>query len=180
MQRTSYLFAAVLVLAALGVALGAGWYWRAPPPPLTQPAWGETLPHFSLPDLDNPEQNLSPADFLGEVYLLNYWASWCVSCKREHAFLLQLAQSGRVKIYSVNYHDTLDAARATLANSGNPYTRTVFDAHGATSRSYGIVGTPITFVVDKRGKLRYKHLGPLDADSFAQIIGPLVDELKAN
>jgi cytochrome c biogenesis protein CcmG, thiol:disulfide interchange protein DsbE len=172
---------AFILLIGGAVWLGVVLHFRAQPaPPLTQPAWGKALPHFSLPDLDDPTQRISPEDLHGAVYLLNYWASWCISCKREHEFLLHLAHSKRVKLYSVNYQDSLEAARATLAHSGNPYVRTIFDPQGVTGRSYGIVGTPITFVVDKHGKLRYKHLGPLNAEIFAHTIAPLIDALEAN
>jgi cytochrome c biogenesis protein CcmG/thiol:disulfide interchange protein DsbE len=176
-KPVQYLSLAVLFLSLMIVWLASAYYFRADvQPAVTQPAWGEPAPMFSLARLDNPQVLNSPQDWLGDVYLLNYWASWCVSCKQEHAYLMELARRGIV-IYSVNYRDKPDAAQAVLANTGNPYRATVVDKNGDTARDYGIIGTPITFVVDKTGKIRYKHVGALNAQVFDDIIEPLIQAL---
>ena len=169
----------VLLVLTFAVWVGAGFYLRPHYQTSSfQDGWEKPAPVFQLPKLAEPAQTFDSAALKGQVYLLNFWASWCISCKQEHPFLLELADEKRVRIYSVNYRDTREAARQVLAQTGNPYLATAFDPQGLTTQGYGIVGTPITFVIDKQGIVRYKLMGPLNTQKFEQIIAPLLHELE--
>jgi cytochrome c biogenesis protein CcmG, thiol:disulfide interchange protein DsbE len=134
-------------------------------------------PTFSLPSLTDPEKTINSADLKGEVWLLNVWASWCVSCRQEHPLLIQLAKQSALKIYGLNYKDERADALAWLARHGDPYIDSAIDAKGRTGMDYGVTGTPETFVIDKQGMVRYKYVGPLSVEVFTQQIWPLVQTL---
>ena len=114
----------------------------------------------------------------GRVWLLNVWASWCVSCRAEHGLLNQVATSGEVDIIGLNYKDLPEDARAWLKQLGNPYARIAVDADGQVGIDWGVYGVPETFVIDGQGVIRHKHIGPLDLESLAETILPLVRRLK--
>ena len=135
-------------------------------------------PTFSLPQLNDPNAIFSDKDFLGKVSLFNAWASWCVSCRHEHPLLMQLQKKGHV-IYGLNYKDTLTDAQNLLNNTGNPYLASGFDAKGRVGIDWGVTGTPETFIVDKKGFVRYKHIGPLTVDLLQTKILPLINDLAA-
>ncbi len=143
------------------------------------PLIGKPAPAFSLQRLEDPAVTLSNADFKGQVSLLNVWATWCVSCRAEHAVLMQLAQSGAVPIYGLNYKDERPAAKRWLQQFGDPYRANAFDADGRVGIDWGVYGTPETFVIDKRGVIRHKYTGPLTHDIVRREILPLVQQLKA-
>jgi cytochrome c biogenesis protein CcmG/thiol:disulfide interchange protein DsbE len=147
---------------------------HVPSPLIDKPA-----PAFSLPLLQQPETLISNADFKGQVTLFNVWATWCVACRQEHPLLMQLAQQG-VQIYGLNYKDTRDDAKRWLQMYGDPYLANAFDAEGRTGIDWGVYGTPETFVVDKQGIIRHKHIGPLTMESIKNDILPLLRKLQEN
>jgi cytochrome c biogenesis protein CcmG, thiol:disulfide interchange protein DsbE len=110
---------------------------------------------------------------------LNVWASWCVSCRDEHPLLVNLAKSGVVPIYGLNYKDRRDDALAWLARFGNPYAASVSDAEGKVGIDYGVYGVPETYIVDDKGMIRHKHIGPITPEVLEAKILPLVKELNA-
>jgi len=136
-------------------------------------------PTFTLPQVADTTQIMSDQTFLGKVSIFNAWASWCVSCRYEHPLLMQLAQNSNIPIYGLNYKDKLEDARAMLARDGNPYTANAFDETGKVGMDWGIIGTPETFIIDKKGIVRYKHTGPLTVDVLKETILPLIKELDA-
>jgi cytochrome c biogenesis protein CcmG/thiol:disulfide interchange protein DsbE len=146
---------------------------EVPSPLIDKPA-----PAFSLPKLHQPQQSVSPADFKGKVWLLNVWASWCVSCRAEHPVLNQMARSSEVPIIGLNYKDGRDVAQQWLRQRGDPYTVSAFDEDGRAGLDWGVYGVPETFVIDKRGAIRYKHTGPIDQKAVTDKIMPLVRELE--
>jgi cytochrome c biogenesis protein CcmG/thiol:disulfide interchange protein DsbE len=146
---------------------------EVPSPLLDKPA-----PAFALSQLHDPASKLSNAELKGKVWLLNVWASWCVSCREEHPLLMQLAASKIVPVYGLDYKDKPDAGRAWLAQNGNPYTASVVDLDGRVGIDYGVYGVPETFLIDKQGVVRYKQIGPLTVESLQQKILPLVRELQ--
>jgi cytochrome c biogenesis protein CcmG/thiol:disulfide interchange protein DsbE len=112
------------------------------------------------------------------VWLLNVWASWCVSCRVEHPLLLQLAKAGIVPVYGLDYKDKPGDARAWLAQNGDPYTASIVDQDGRVGIDYGVYGVPETFVIDRSGIVRYKQIGPLSVESLQDKVLPLVRELQ--
>ncbi len=115
----------------------------------------------------------------GEVWLLNVWASWCVSCHDEHPLLLALAKNDAVKIVGLNYKDKRDDALAWLKRFGDPYALSVSDLEGRTGIDYGVYGVPETYLIDKQGIIRYKHIGPITEQTIEQKIMPLLKKLNA-
>jgi len=146
---------------------------EVPSPLVNKPA-----PAFSLAQLDDPAKKLGPADMKGQVWLLNVWASWCVSCREEHPLLVQLAQANIVPVIGLNYKDTNALGKKWLADNGDPYKLSVVDADGRVGIDLGVYGVPETFVVDKSGVIRYKQIGPITAEALQQKILPLVRELQ--
>ena len=117
--------------------------------------------------------------FQGQVSLLNVWASWCVSCRQEHPLLLELAKAGQVPIYGLNYKDQRDDALGWLGRLGNPYRASAFDADGKVGIDWGVYGVPETFVIDRKGIIRYKFTGPLTREAWDRTLLPLIQKLQA-
>ncbi|MGQ0694557.1 MAG: DsbE family thiol:disulfide interchange protein [Nitrospiraceae bacterium] len=165
------IFAVVVGFLAVGLTLNP----REVPSPLV----GKPAPDFSLPQLYDQEKVFSSKELTGKVWLLNFWASWCSGCKTEHPVLMQLAQSGAVPIYGMDYKDQREEALTWLRQWGNPYPVIAMDQSGRVGIDYGVYGVPETYVIDKQGVIRYKQIGPLDDDIVAKKILPLVKELQA-
>ena len=149
------------------------------PREVPSPLIGKPAPAFSLPQLDAPQTVVSHKDLLGKVWLLNVWASWCVACRQEHPLLVELAKTGTVPIYGLNYKDKRDDAMAWLGRFGNPYRLSLADIEGLTGIEYGVYGVPETFVIDKAGVIRYKQIGPITPENLRDKILPLVRQLGA-
>ena len=115
----------------------------------------------------------------GRVWLLNFWASWCSGCKTEHPVLMQLAKSGEVPVYGMDYKDQKEEAVAWLNRWGNPYPIVAVDAAGRVGIDYGVYGVPETYVIDKQGVIRYKHIGPITANDLATWITRLLADSGA-
>jgi cytochrome c biogenesis protein CcmG/thiol:disulfide interchange protein DsbE len=148
------------------------------PREVPSPLVGKPAPAFTLPRLDAPDKTFSPADMRGKVWLLNVWASWCVSCREEHPVLVDLAKSGDVPIVGLNYKDQPADAQAWLARFGNPYQLSAMDADGRVGIDYGVYGVPETYVIDRQGIIRMKHIGPVTPEVLGTKILPLVAELS--
>lgn len=144
------------------------------------PLIGKPAPSFSLPTLKNPEARLSNTDLEGKVWIMNIWATWCSACRAEHEVLLRLAETGLVSIYGLNYKDNRPDALRWLTQLGNPYVANAFDAEGRVGIDWGVYGAPETFLIDKQGIVRYKHIGPLTTDVVDNEILPLVRELESS
>ncbi len=149
------------------------------PKRVPSPLVGKPMPEFSLPRLKDPATTLSDSDLKGKVSVLNIWATWCVSCRAEHEVLLQLANTGSVDIYGLNYKDERAKAQQWLQQLGDPYVANAFDADGRTGIDWGVYGAPETFIMDKQGMIRHKHIGPLTVDALNSTILPLIEELQA-
>jgi len=160
-----------LLAAAFYASLGAD-TMVLPSPLIDKPA-----PDFTLPPLVENAQGFSSADLKGHVSLVNTFASWCGPCRIEHPVLNTLAQSKRVPIFGIDYKDQTEAGRAWIANLGNPYTRIGAD-DGRVGIDWGVYGVPETFVVDRTGRIRYKHVGPLTEADLTRTILPLVARLE--
>ena len=135
-------------------------------------------PDFSLPPLvGGGETGFSSGDLIGKVSLVNIFASWCAPCRAEHPVLNALAKSKRVPIYGINYKDKPEAARAWLAELGDPYVKIGADS-GRVGIEWGVYGVPETFVIDRQGRIRYKHVGPLTQADLDRKILPLIAKLE--
>ena len=163
------LFALLLVFLGIGLSLKP----REVPSPLI----GKPVPVFDLPAVEGRSKGLSNRDLVGQVSLVNVFASWCVACLQEHPLLVKLARSGRVPIHGLNYKDKPDEARAWLDRWGDPYARTAADLDGRVGIDWGVYGVPETFVVDKAGLVRMKHIGPLNEEAIRDKLEPLIKEL---
>jgi cytochrome c biogenesis protein CcmG, thiol:disulfide interchange protein DsbE len=138
------------------------------------------VPAFTLPQLGEAGKTLTPAHWRGKVWLLNVWASWCVSCKDEHPLFVDLAKKGELKHFvGLNYKDTLPAAQKWLRELGDPYSLSIVDADGRVGIDLGVYGVPETFVMDKKGIVRYKHVGPINEQAWREKIKPLLTKLEA-
>lgn len=162
-------FAVLVGFLAVGLNLNP----REVPSPLI----GKPAPSFNLPRLDAPEQSMSVHELRGQVWVLNVWASWCAPCRQEHPLIAELARSG-VPVYGLNYKDKVLDARSWLAKLGDPYTATLTDAEGLVGIDYGVYGVPETFVIDRAGVIRMKHIGPVTPEALRDKLLPLLAELR--
>jgi cytochrome c biogenesis protein CcmG/thiol:disulfide interchange protein DsbE len=165
------LFVVLVVFLAVGLSLNP----RLVPSPLI----GKPAPAFTLPEVQDPAKTLSRQDLLGKVSLLNVWASWCVSCRAEHPLLMEIARSGQVQVYGLNYKDQRQDALHWLQSYGDPYLASAFDENGRVGIDWGVYGTPETFVVDRKGTIRYKVIGPVTEEVWEKELLPLVKKLDA-
>lgn len=166
-----FLFIGLAIFLALGLGLNPK---EIPSPLLDKPA-----PAFNLPVLGANDQSLNVADLKGQVWLLNVWASWCVSCRDEHPVLVEFAKHNPVILVGLNYKDEPTAAQQWLAKLGNPYRLSVMDQDGRTGIDYGVYGVPETFVIDKRGVIRHKHTGPVSVVDLEKTLLPMLTALEA-
>ena len=148
------------------------------PRELPSPLIDKPAPAFSLPRLDTPAQKLSLQDMRGKVWVLNVWASWCGPCRQEHPLIADLAKTG-VPVIGLNYKDKPADAAAWLVELGNPFATTVSDLEGLVGIDYGVYGVPETFVIDKAGVIRLKHIGPVTPEALSERILPMVRKLGA-
>jgi cytochrome c biogenesis protein CcmG, thiol:disulfide interchange protein DsbE len=135
-------------------------------------------PQFSLPVLHAPDQKFSASELTGQVWLLNVWGSWCVSCRYEHPFLNELAKKQVVPIIGLNWKDDPQAAKGWLGKYGDPYRLSVSDLDGRVAIDWGVYGAPETFVIDKAGMIAYKYTGPIDEKVLNEILLPLIRSLQ--
>ena len=170
-----YLIPLIVFVVLVGfLAVGLNLKPREVPSPLID----KPAPAFNLARLDAPEQKLGLEDLKGKVWLLNVWASWCVACRQEHPLLVDLARQNVVPIYGLNYKDKREEAIAWLGRYGNPYITSLSDTEGLVGIDYGVYGVPETFVIDKAGTIRLKHIGPVTPEALRDTILPLVRKLN--
>ena len=163
----------VILVGFLAVGL------RLKPREVPSPLVNKPVPVFRLPTLADPNQQLSPQDLRGKVWILNVWASWCVACREEHPVLVDFAKAGLVPLYGLNYKDKRPDAQAWLAKFGNPYQHSLSDVDGLVGIDLGVYGVPETFVVDRDGVIRFKHIGPVTPEVLRDTIIPLIGQLGA-
>lgn len=162
----------VVLLGFLGVGLGLK------PREVPSPLIGKPAPAFSLPRLDDPQQLVGLPDMAGKVWVFNVWASWCTPCLEEHPLLVDLARRDSTPIVGLNYKDGRKEAQAWLVKHGNPYKLVVSDLQGKVGIDFGVYGVPETFVIDKQGVIRFKHIGPITPDVLRERIEPLLKQLN--
>lgn len=140
---------------------------------------GKPVPQFDLPPVQGRLRGLSSANLKGQVSLVNVFASWCVSCREEHPFLMQLAAEKAIPVNGLNYKDDRTDAAAWLDANGDPYARTGADRDGRVAIDWGVYGVPETYVIDRDGRIAYKAIGPLNPEIFERTIQPVLQKLAA-
>lgn len=164
------LFISVVILFFRGLNLHPN---EVPSPLINKP-----LPSFSLPSLFNSKKQITPRDFKHHVTLLNVWATWCFACEEEHANLLALAHNEHIRFIGLNYKDENQDAMAFLKQYGNPYEEVASDQEGKAAIDFGVYGAPETFVIDKKGIIRYKQLGAITEEEWQTLLKPLINQLE--
>ena len=176
MKSLKFLLPLVLFMTlALLLAAGLGLDPKEVPSPLI----GKPAPAFALARLDDPQVTIKRDDLLGKVWVLNVWASWCVACREEHPLLVDFSRRKTVPVYGLNYKDDRNDGQRWLARFGNPYDASLVDADGKVGIDYGVYGVPETFIVDKLGVVRFKHIGPVTPEVLRDRIEPLLKKLNA-
>jgi len=174
-MKLKLLIPLVAVTALLGLLLlGLGLNSRDLPSPLV----GQPAPAFTLESLEDPETILTEQDFIGEVALVNVWATWCSTCRQEKPLLMELARGG-IPIHAFNYRDERDAALRYLEMTESPYRTIAYDPAGDAGIDWGVYATPETYVLDAEGVIRYKRIGPLTRQLLLDEVLPLIEKLRA-
>lgn len=164
-------FIALAALLFAGVRMNSGKDNSA----IASPLIGKAAPALNLPVLATPEQRISLTELQGKPYVLNIWGSWCVSCRVEHPVITDLAKSG-VIVVGYNYKDSAEDAHRWLDQFGNPFALIVQDEDGRAALDWGIYGAPETFVIDAKGLVRFKQVGPLTSEVIEKSIRPILTE----
>ncbi|MGH8506045.1 MAG: DsbE family thiol:disulfide interchange protein [Stenotrophobium sp.] len=176
MKRSLLYLLPIVVLAGL-----IGFFWRGlylNPRILPSPLIGKAVPVFSLPELRHPEDPITQQSLMGHVSLVNVWGTWCYACREEQQTLMAFARQHVVPIYGWDYKDDRQAALAWLAERGDPYAAIAFDASGDAAINWGVYGAPETFLIDARGIIRYKYVGPLTPDVIQKDLLPRIQALQ--
>lgn len=174
-MKTKFLIPLILFVVLVGfLAVGLS----RDPHEVPSPLINKPAPAFELPQLADSSKTFSPETMKGRAWILNVWASWCVACREEHPLLVELGKLNLAPIIGLDYKDKRDDALAMLARDGNPYALSAFDAKGRVGIDYGVYGVPETYVIDKAGIIRMKHIGPITMDIVNQKMIPLLAELN--
>ncbi|MGE5469006.1 MAG: DsbE family thiol:disulfide interchange protein [Ignavibacteria bacterium] len=174
-MKAKFLIPLALFVVLIGfLAVGLNRDPREVPSPLV----GKPAPAFRVPQLGASDKTFSPADMKGQVWMLNVWASWCVSCREEHPLLVEFSRAQVAPLIGLDYKDKREDGLGMLRRAGNPYDLSAFDGDGRVGIDYGVYGVPETYVIDKAGVIRYKQIGPITPDALEKKILPLIAELK--
>jgi cytochrome c biogenesis protein CcmG/thiol:disulfide interchange protein DsbE len=174
----SRLTAFMPLLLFLGLVVFFGIGLTLDPRKIPSPLIGKPVPVFDLPPVKGRELGLSNADLKGEVALVNVFASWCTACREEHPLLMEIRENRVVPVHGLNYKDKPADAEKWLNELGDPYTRTGADINGRVGIEWGVYGVPETFVIDRDGRIAYKHIGALTQEVLRIKIIPLISELR--
>lgn len=164
------------IFLALAVLLGVGLTLK--PREVPSPFIGKPAPAFTRAQLHPGKADFSPDQMKGQVWLLNVWASWCGPCRDEHPLLVAAAREQQVTLVGLNYKDDPRNATEWLRRLGDPYQAIAVDRDGKVGIDYGVYGVPETFVIDRDGIVRLKHVGPLTPEIWAKTVAPLLQKLK--
>lgn len=149
------------------------------PTKVQSPLIGKQIPNFSLPELHDPGKKLDQSVLIGQVSLFNVWGAWCGACQEEHPVLVAFAKRKVLPIYGLDYHDDRQAALEMLDKGGDPYDHIFDDATGDVAINWGVYGAPETFLIDKRGVIRDKVIGPLTPGIIDKQLMPEIQRLQA-
>lgn len=158
---------------------GVFFYFKNSEQPHSTQINAASLPEFNLPALYDSEVQLSQNSLTNQVYLLHFWASWCGACRNEHDMLLKIKSDFHIPIYGINYRDNPEAAKNWLSTSGNPFDLIASDISGELGDQFQIYGTPETFIIDKKGRIRYQYVGILNDTDWQNILLPLINQYNS-
>ena len=170
------LFVPLAIFLGLTVLLAVGLTLK--PREVPSPFIGKPAPAFRLPQLKAGQPDFEPAQLKGQVWVLNVWASWCAPCREEHPILVESARRKEITLVGLNYKDDPRNADEWLRRLGDPYEKIAVDRDGRVGIDYGVYGVPETFVIDRDGIIRMKHIGPLTEQVWKRDVLPLVARLK--
>jgi len=174
-MKLKFLFPLGLFIVLIGfLAMGL----NRDPHEVPSPLINKPSPAFRLAQLGQMDAQFSPEDLKGKVWVFNVWASWCSACREEHPVLVEFGRSGVAPLIGLDYKDKRSDALALLKHQGDPYVLSAFDGEGRVGIDYGVYGVPETYVIDKRGIIRYKQIGPITREALNKTILPLIEELK--
>ncbi len=168
-------FLPLILVIALGAVLYRGLSLN--PQDMPSALVGKTMPAFKLQTLNNSDKIVTQADLLGDVVLINVWATWCPTCKYEHPYLVDIAKDAKVKLYGLNYKDDRVAAQQWLQHYEDPYVFSIFDDKGMLGLDLGVYGAPETFVIDHHGIIRKRFAGAIDTRVWRREFEPLIAQL---
>ena len=163
-------FGGCVIVLAIGLTLN--------PREIPSPLIGKPVPRFELPPVRGRTLGLASADLKGDISLVNVFASWCVACKDEHPIFMQMKREGVVPIHGIDYKDRPEDAAKWLDDLGDPYTRTGADIDGRVAIDWGVYGVPETFVIDRDGRIAYKHIGPVTPKFVDETLKPMIAKLR--
>jgi len=138
---------------------------------------GKPFPEFQAPLLYDTQRTVSKDDLVGHPTLVNVWATWCPTCKAEHAELMAIAASTDVRLVGVNYKDNIPKALRWLADYGDPYDFVVVDADGSLGVELGVYGAPETFLLDAGGNIVYKRVGDINPRIWRNELAPRLAQM---
>ncbi len=140
---------------------------------IPSPLVGKKIPNFqSITLVDN--KSISSNSLLGKFYIINVWASWCYACTLEHDDLLNITKKNTIDVYGLNYKDNKFSAIQLLKEKGNPYKENIMDYNGDIAINFGVYGVPETFLINEKGIIVHKHVGPIDESYYKTIIFPKI------
>lgn len=175
-MNRAVLFAPVLLFAVVGIAFAIG--LTRDPSRIPSELIDRPLPEFDLAAIERYPGGLSSEELKGDVSLINIFGSWCISCRVEHPMLMELAERQDTPLYGVNWRDPPGAGSDWLDRFGNPYDLIGDDADSRVAIDLGVTGAPETFLVDKEGRIRYKHIGPITPQVWTEVLEPLIAQLE--
>ena len=135
-------------------------------------------PVFQVEDLLDSQTILTNADLKGKITLMNVWASWCPSCYVEHPYWKEYSKNPDLTLVGLNYRDTKPKALKFLREQGNFFKWNLFDSNGRLGIEFGVYGAPETFLLDKQGKVRYRHVGVVSPDVYQKVFLPMIEKIK--
>ena len=141
---------------------------------------GRPVPVFKLPPIKNRDDNgFSSTDLIGSVSLVNIFGSWCAACRIEHPFLMELHAGGKVTIHGINWREESPGGGSSwLKRYGDPYSLVGDDPHSKAAIAFGVTGAPETFLIDQKGVVRYKHIGPINRKIWENLLWPMIEKLQ--
>ena len=148
------------------------------PQELPSPLIDKQAPAFTIGLLPEGSGEFASSSLAGRVWVLNVWASWCAPCVQEHPYIAELAESRSAPVIGLNYKDQPADATRWLSRLGNPFSVVLDDQLGDVGLDWGVYGVPETFIIDKSGRVRYKHVGPVDRAALEETLIPIIDELE--